>query len=103
VKNGQTPRSRVFDVYSCSIPSTTTPTTSSATTSGTIDPSGDVAHSPYKERDINELRNPAKPLASRDYARLARGGVLKAAEKKQQGNVLTKKDFGLKKSWWSRE
>jgi hypothetical protein len=95
IKGGKKPH-KLFDVYECSVPTSTTATSdgTTSTTSATPDPSSDPDPEPEKrslQADMELSGSKGRDL------KLRRGGMLRSPEKREKGNVLAKRDFGLKR------
>ncbi|TVY27125.1 hypothetical protein LHYA1_G005278 [Lachnellula hyalina] len=89
---------RLYDVYSCPVltsTSTMSDETSSTSSASTPDPSSDEDQE-IQKRDLDadlEIMGTKK----RVERKIRSGGVLRSLNKVEKGNVLAKKDFGMKK------
>ncbi|TVY43033.1 hypothetical protein LOCC1_G007368 [Lachnellula occidentalis] len=91
---------RLYDVYSCPVPTSTSTTSdeaSSTSSASTPDPSSDEDQE-IQKRDLDadldlEIMDIRKPVERK----IRRGGMLRSLNKVEKGNVLAKKDYGIKK------
>ena len=89
----------LIDVFECIPTSTSTiSSTTTSTSSSTPNPSSDADIEPEAPNIQADIA--LSPKTARD-AKLRRGGMLKSLQKKKAGNVLAKKDFGIKKIFGS--
>ncbi|TVY21752.1 hypothetical protein LARI1_G001210 [Lachnellula arida] len=91
---------KLYGVYSCPVPtptSTTLDETSSTSSASTPDPSSDEDQE-IQKRDLDaDLDLEMMGTKKRVERTIRRGGMLRSLNKVEKGNVLAKKDFGIKK------
>ncbi|TVY35163.1 hypothetical protein LSUB1_G007568 [Lachnellula subtilissima] len=91
---------RLYDVYSCPVPtstSTMSDETSSTSSASTPDPSSDEDQEIQKRGLDADLDLEIVGTKKRVERKIRSGGMLRSLNKVEKGNVLTKKDFGIKK------
>jgi len=89
---------RLYDVYSCPVltsTSTMSDETSSTSSASTPDPSSDEDQEIQKRELDADLE--IMGTKKRVERKIRSGGVLRSLNKVEKGNVLAKKDFGMKK------